>query len=131
MKRTLAGLGTLAALVCMVGPVLAAEPRCNVMQFFDAQGALVPTAAPVVGMMVGERPVYDPSVTGAASIRPGAEVSCPPSLVDGIRSTFEKTCTSDQRRRQAASEHKVDTKAIDKGCADMRQALGTALTAPK
>lgn len=131
MRRMLEGLGILA-LTCMVAaPASAAEPRCNVMQFFDAKGALMATPAPVIGLMVGDKPVYEPSVQGATLARPGAEANCPASLIDGVRSTFENACMSDQRRRQAAADHKVDGKVIDKGCADMMKALGSAVAAPK
>lgn len=128
--KILKSLAVLSVVAC-TGPAFAAEPRCNVMQFFDAKGALMPTTAPVIGMMVGDRPVYDPPMPSASSVRPGAEAACPPSLVDGVRSTFENACMSDQRRRQAATEHKVDGKAIDKGCSDMMKALGSAVVAPK
>ncbi len=132
MKRMLEGLALLSALTCMMTvPASAAEPRCNVMQFFDAKGALMATSLPVIGIMVGDRAVYDPPMPGAASVRAGAEASCPPSLIGGVRSTFETKCMSDQRRKQAAVDHKVDSKVIDKGCADMMTALGSAMAAPK
>ncbi|MBX7198670.1 MAG: hypothetical protein K1X51_04785 [Rhodospirillaceae bacterium] len=128
--KILKGLAILSVMVS-AGPAFAAEPRCNVMQFFDAKGALMPTTAPVIGMMVGDKPVYEPSMPGASSVRPGAETACPPNLVDGVRSTFENACMSDARRRQAAADHKVDSKVIDKGCSDMMKALGAAVATPK
>ncbi len=127
MLKSLAILSLLAG----AAPALAAEPRCNVMQFYDAKNALLPTPAPIIGMMVGDRPVYEASVPGASSIRPGAEAACPPKLIDGVRSTFESACMSEQRRKQAATDHQVDGKAIAKGCSDMMKALGSALAAPK
>lgn len=123
-------LAILSGLAC-AAPVFAAEPRCNVMQFFDGKGALLATPAPVIGMMVGDKPVYEFSMPSASSVRPGAEAVCPQALIDGVRSTFENACMSDQRRKQAATDHKVDSKVIDKGCSDMMRALGSAITAPK
>lgn len=123
-------LAVAAAAFCAV-PASAAEPRCNVMQFFDAKGALMATSLPVIGIMIGDKAVYDPPMPGASSVRPGAEASCPPSLIDGVRSTFENACMSNQRRSKAAADHKVDSKVIDKGCTDMMKALGSAMSAPK
>lgn len=128
--KMLTRLAILSALAGAV-PALAAEPRCNVMQFYDAQNALLPTPSPIIGMMVGDRPVYEPSVPGTAAIRPGAEAACPPKLVEGVRSTFENACMSEQRRKQAAADHKVDIKEISRGCTDMMRALGSAAATPK
>jgi hypothetical protein len=57
-----------------------AEPRCTVLQFLDAKGVVITTTAPIVGMLVGDKPVYEGSVPVAASIKPGAEVTCPTRL---------------------------------------------------
>ncbi len=128
--KTLKGLVILSALVGAM-PAFAAEPRCNVIQFYDAKNALMPMPVPVIGLMVGDRPVYEQSVPGAAAARPGAEASCPPKLIDGVRATFENACLSDQRRKQAATNHQVDSKIVDKGCTDMMKALGSALQMPR
>lgn len=109
----------------------AAEPRCAVLQFLDAKGVVIATPAPIIGMLVGDKPVYDGTVPVAASVKPGAETACPPALVAGVRSTFEAACVSEQRRTQAATDHKVDRKVIDKGCTDMMKSLGADLVAPK
>ena len=108
----------------------AAEPRCAVLQFLDAKGVVIATAAPIVGMLVGDKPVYEGSVPVAASIKPGAEAPCPAVLVAGVRSTFEAACVSEQRRNQAATDHKVDRKVIDKGCTDIIKSLGANAVAP-
>ncbi|MHB1204687.1 MAG: hypothetical protein ACYCZX_03890 [Rhodospirillaceae bacterium] len=136
MKQSIPGVpqalfaAALAATLAYSAPA-AAEPRCAVLQFLDAKGVVIATLAPIVGMLVGDKPVYDGSVPVAASIKPGAETACPPALVAGVRSTFEAACVSEQRRTQAAKDHKVDRKVIDKGCADMMKSLGTDLVAPK
>ena len=119
------------AAVMLAALPAAAEPKCVVMQFLDAKGVMIATAGPIVGMLVGDRPVYEGSVPVASSIKPGAEAPCPPNLVEGVRSTFESACVSEQRRKQAAADHKVDRTVIDKGCTDMMKALGPAIAAPK
>lgn len=128
--NTLKGLVIFSALMC-AAPAFAAEPRCNIMQFYDAKNALMPTPAPIIGIMVGDRPVYEQSVPGAAAARPGAEAACPSGLIDGVRATFENACLSNQRRQQAATNHQVDSKVVDKGCSDMMKALGSALQMPR
>lgn len=139
MKRLIPGF-RLAVSAVALGAVMAvylpavaavAEPKCVVMQFLDAKGVMIATPAPIVGMLVGDRPVYEGSVPVAASIKPGAEATCPANLVDGVRSTFESACVSEQRRKQAAADHKVERTVIDKGCTDMMKALGSAMAAPK
>ena len=134
MKRLILG-ARLAVSAAAFGTVIlgalpaAAEPHCVVMQFLDAKGVAITTAAPIVGMLVGDRPVYEGSVPVASSIKPGAEAPCPQNLIDGVRSTFESACLSEQRRTQAATEHKVERTVIDKGCTDMMKALGSASAA--
>jgi hypothetical protein len=136
MKYPVPGF-SLALFIAVVGVALAqsapasAEPRCAVLQFLDAKGVVIATATPIVGMLVGDKPVYEGTVPVATSIKPGAEVTCPPALVAGVRSTFDTACVSEQRRNQAATEHKVDRKTIDKGCADIMKSLGTDAVAPK
>ena len=136
MKQSIPGFPQ-ALFAAALGAVLAysapaaAEPRCAVLQFLDAKGVAISTPAPIIGMLVGDKPVYDGSVPVAASVKPGAETACPPALVAGVRSTFEAACVSEQRRNQAATEHKVDRKTIDKGCTDIMKALGADAVAPK
>lgn len=131
MKKAIAKLAVVAVVCGGALGARAAEPHCNVMQFFDAKGEILATPSPVIGMMIGDRAIYDPSVAGAVSIRPGAETACPPALIQGVRETFEMACMSDQRRKQAAADHKVDISVIDKGCSDMIKALGSETVAPK
>jgi hypothetical protein len=114
-----------AAVVALVHSAPAwAEPRCTVLQFLDAKGVVIATPAPIVGLLVGDKPVYEGSVPVAASIKPGAEVTCPEPLLAGVRSTFDAACVSEARRNQAAMEHRVERKVIDKGCGDIMKSLG-------
>lgn len=133
MKRSIELLAVAAALACAAAAqdAAAAEARCNIMLFFDGKGAPLPTPAPVIGMMVGDKAVYEAEMPAASAVKPGAEAPCPKSIVDGVRSTFEMSCMSEQRRRQAAVDHKVDSKVIDKGCTDIIAAMGSSLEAPK
>ena len=136
MKQSIPGFSqalralALGAVLAYSAPA-AAEPRCAVLQFLDAKGVVIATPTPIIGMLVGDKPVYEGSVPVAASIKPGAEASCPPALVAGVRSTFDAACVSEQRRIQAATDHKVDRKVIDKGCADIMKTLGADAVARK
>ena len=105
--------------------------QCVMLKFVDDKGVAISMPNPAVGMMVGDRLVHDAAVPLGTHVVGGAEAPCPDALVQGVRETFEDSCVSEQRRAQAASEHKVDRKQIDKSCSDLIAALGTSLVAPK
>jgi hypothetical protein len=94
------------------------------MKFFDAQGVAIPTAEPVIAIMVGRTPMLGDSVPIAASHEPGAQVPCPQSVIDDVRKRFEQACATDQRRDQAARDQKTSRDAVDKSCSDMAVTLG-------
>ena len=108
----------------------ASAAQCVFVKFVDGKGVAVSSPVPVIGMMVGDRLVHDGDVPVGTEAVGGAEASCPDGLVQGVRETFEASCVSEQRRNQAAAEHKVDRKVIDKSCGDLIKALGTSLVAP-
>ena len=101
----------------------AAAAQCVTVILLDKDGVALPTAAPVIGIMVGGRPAIEAIVPAHASLQAGASVSCTTEILKQTRDTFDEACTSEDRRAKAAIANKVDRNIINKGCTDLAAAL--------
>jgi hypothetical protein len=106
-------------------PAIAA-PQCVSMKYLDSDGVVIALPKPIIGIMVGGRPAPEGNVPNGATPQIGAPVPCPPEIVKNTQELFDKSCVSEDRRVKAARENKADRKIIDKGCADMAEALAPA-----
>ena len=114
------------ALTLLLGathPHPAESAQCVNVNLHDSNGTIVPTEEPVIGMMVGGVPAIEGVYPEYASTSAGTEVPCPQELMDLVTNIFTETCTTTERRAAAAQAHGVGPEAIQKGCADMSQAL--------
>lgn len=112
----LIGITTLAA-----APAYAA--RCFTLTLKDEKGAVIPTAAPVVGLMLGKDPIIDGPVPAHVKKELAAPADCPASLVNGIRDLYNTSCVSDEARQKAAAENNASVDNVKNRCADMSDAL--------
>lgn len=119
MTRT--GLYAIAAL-CAASPALAA-PQCVEMQFFDSGGLIIPVNPPMVGLMIGETPLYEGVPPQHARTESGRFVPCPQALVASAQQAFTDFCTSDERRKKAAAANNAEMSVINKRCGDLTAAL--------
>ena len=107
--------------------VLAAAPayaaRCYTLTLKDEKGAVIPTPAPVVGLMLGKDPIIDGPVPAHAKKELAAPADCPASLVNGIRDLYNTSCVSDVARQKAAAENNSSVDNVKNRCADMSDAL--------
>lgn len=116
------------ALTLLVGVVRthpAESAQCVNVNLHDANGTIVPTEEPVIGIMLGGVPVIEGEFPEHASTSAGIEVSCPQELVNLITNLFAETCTTTERRAAAAQAHGVGPEIIQKGCTDISNALKT------
>lgn len=97
--------------------------RCYKLILKDESGAVIPTAAPVVGLMLGKNPIIDGPVPAHAKREPAAPVACPASLVDGIHNLYNTSCVTEAAREKAAAENNTSVDVVKSGCADMSDAL--------
>lgn len=104
-------------------PALAA-PQCVEMQFLDAKGVLVPVNPPLIGITIGESPLFEGTVpNGTASVKSGRILPCPDALVASAQKVFDDFCTSDERRQNAAAANNTDIAQINKRCTDLTLTL--------
>ena len=122
MKRLENRLGLCAVLTLAASPALAA-PQCVEMRFLDGNGVLIPVNPPLVGIMVGDAPLYEGVPPQFAKAEPGRILPCPAELVAAARKAFEDFCTSDERRSRAAAQNNVDMSVINTRCGDLSQTL--------
>lgn len=118
MKR----LGLYAAAAALFAhPALAAQ--CHELRFLDAKGVLIPVQPPLVGIMIGNGPLFEGSPPSHERLETGRILPCPDVLLASVRKAFDDFCTSDDRRKKAATDNRVDMSVINTRCGDMTAAL--------
>jgi len=109
-------------LICASASADAAE--CKAMIFFDQNGAIVQTAKPIAGLMLGGVPILGPvDVPGAVKREVGTDVPCPQELVAMIQELFDNSCLSEANRQGTVRTTKSDMDTVNRRCAEMAQAL--------
>lgn len=103
-------------------PALAA-PQCVEMRFLDSKGVVVPVTPPLIGIMIGDTPLFEGLPPVAASVTSGRILQCPEALIASTQKVFEESCTSDERRQKAAAANSADISLINKRCADLTLTL--------
>jgi hypothetical protein len=78
---------------------------------------------PLIGIMVGDRPLFEGNPPNHEAIEGGRNLPCPEPLLASVRKAFDDFCTSDERRKKAAADNKVDISVINTRCADLTAAL--------
>ncbi len=121
MKRL--GLSAIAAAAAITAPPALAAPQCMEMRLLDAKGVIVPVNPPLVGIMIGDSPLFEGFPPNHASIEAGRLLPCPEALLASARKAFEDFCTSDERRKKAAADNGVDLSMVGKRCGDLTAAL--------
>jgi hypothetical protein len=120
MKRL--GFCAAFAAVFIASPALAA-PQCFELRFLDAKKVVVPVNPPIIGIMVGDRPLFEGNPPDHEFMEDGRHLPCPEPLLASVRKAFDDFCTSDERRKKAATDNKVDMSVINSRCGDLTAAL--------
>ena len=112
---------------------LAAPPgvqaaTCVAITLFDQNGAVVSVPMPVVGLMLGGTPVIGAGLPPHFSRKSGSAVPCPEVLLERIRDLFNASCPAEDRRNQAAATNRSSVEEINRGCANMAEALSALPT---
>jgi hypothetical protein len=103
-------------------PQASAAPQCVEMRFLDEKGVLLPVNPPLIGILLGERPLFE-GVPASNRWEPGRPTSCPPALIASVQKTFNESCLTEQSRAKAAAQNRADMSVVEKGCADMAKSL--------
>ena len=101
----------------------AQSAQCVTVSLLDANGVVVPTDEPVIGMMLGDVPAIQGEFPPHVGTAAGSEVPCPQLIVDQVTELFTQTCTTSERRTSAAQQYGVEESVIANGCMDMNEAL--------
>lgn len=116
------GLCAILFAAFVADPVLAA-PQCVEMRLTDAQGVLVPVNPPLVGLMIGDTPLFEGSPPPYANAEAGRFVPCPEALLASAREAFDDLCTSEERRKKSAAANGVELSVVNKRCGDLNATL--------
>lgn len=112
----------------VIAPARVEAASCVTMILFDQYGAVVQTPAPVVALMLGGAPVLDGALPTHFFRKPGLAAPCPENLVEKIQDLFNSSCPSEDRRKAAALKNNSKPEDINKGCANMAEALSAPAT---
>jgi hypothetical protein len=97
--------------------------RCVEMRFFDEKDVVIPVDPPLVGIMIGEGPLFEGSPPPFARTEAGRFMQCPQALLASVRKSFDDLCSSDERRKKTAADNGVDMATVNKRCGDLSAAL--------
>lgn len=119
MKRL--GFAAAVAVLC-ASPALAA-PQCVEMRFLDAKGVLIPVSPPLIGIIIGDGPLFEGSPPPFEKAEAGRFVPCPQALIDSTQKVFDDSCTTEERRKKTAAQNNADISVINKRCGDLSATL--------
>lgn len=116
-----------AAAILSVPAILSASQafaaaQCFEMRFLDEKGVLIPVNPPLVGIFVGDHPLFE-GVPASNTWEPGRPTSCPPALVASVQKVFNESCLTEDSRKKAAEKNRADLSVIEKRCADAAKTL--------
>ncbi|MGE3474695.1 MAG: hypothetical protein AB7H70_02690 [Rhodospirillaceae bacterium] len=111
-----------AAAAVLSASQAAAAPQCTEMRFLDDKGVLVPANPPLIGIFLGDRPLFE-GVPPSPRSEPGRMVPCPAELVASAQKVFNDSCLTEDRRKTAASQNRVDASVVNQRCAEMAASL--------
>jgi hypothetical protein len=114
---------TMVALAIVGAPRPVESAQCVYVSLLDANGDIVPTDIPVVGMILGGVHAIQGDFPPHVSTAAGTRVPCPQIIVDHVTNLFSEACTTIDRRAAAAQMYGVGMEVITKGCKDMAAAL--------
>src|SRR5688572_7013112 len=67
--------------------------RCVEMRFLDEKGVVIPVDPPLVGVMIGDGPLFEGSPPPFAKTEAGRFVPCPQVLLASVRKSFDDLCS--------------------------------------
>ncbi len=104
-----------------------ASASCVTVALLDEAGLVVKPDGLVVGIKVGSAPVFVQQLPSHATRREVGQVSCPPNVIQQVRSLFDLSCRSEQAMRQVAENNTARLDAIRQRCESLQTALKSAL----
>lgn len=120
MKRL--GLCAAAAVLLSASQAFAA-PQCTEMRFLDQKGVLVPVNPPLIGIFLGDRPLFEGSPPAHVKSEAGRLVPCPETLIASAQKVFNDSCLTENSRQLAATQNNVDVALVNQRCGEMAKSL--------
>ncbi|MCA0201758.1 MAG: hypothetical protein LCH56_13135 [Proteobacteria bacterium] len=100
-----------------------AAPQCTEMRFLDQKGVLLPVNPPLIGIFLGDRPLFEGLPPAHAKSEAGRMVPCPEALVASAQKVFNDSCLTESSRQLAATQNKVDVSLVNQRCGEMAKSL--------
>jgi len=97
--------------------------QCVQVALINDSGNIVTPGGLVTGFKIGEDIVFNIVLPPHREQKEARPVSCPLDLVTEIRTLYNRSCTSDRARRQAAETNNTTLNAVIQRCAKLESAL--------
>lgn len=119
MKNLLAVFVLLAAGLS----VTHAEARCVRVALLDQNGSVVQPNGLVIGIEIGENPVFTQALPEHRNQRVIGAVDCPREVIDPIRNLYTLSCASEQAMRQTSINNSQSVLVVQQRCQELEAAL--------
>lgn len=119
----------LAASLLVAVAILAAtnsHAACVRVALIDESGVIIKPDGLVIGIEIGDAPVFTTPLPAHHEQRVVGPVACPREVVDPIKNLFDLSCASEQAMRQAAVTNGQDVAYVLQRCEDLAAAIRSA-----
>lgn len=99
---------------------------CVQVALLDDGGQIISPGGLVVGMKVGETPVFNTPIPPHREQKEVREVPCPQDLSREMLDLYNRSCTSERAQQQMSVNNGLPVEAVQKRCVELRVALGSA-----
>ena len=103
---------------------------CVTVALLDEAGLVIKPNGLVVGIKVGDGPVFVQQLPPYAAQREVGPVSCPRDVIRQVQDLYNLSCRSEQAMMQVAENNTARLAAIRQRCVELRIALASASNNP-
>ena len=103
---------------------------CVTVALLDEAGLVIKPNGLVVGIKVGDAPVFVQQLPPYATQREVGPAACPQEVIRQVRELYNLSCRSEQAMMQVAENNTKRLDAIRQRCTELNTALVTATTIP-
>lgn len=103
-----------------------ASAQCVEVAFKNDAGQLIVPPGLVVGMMIGDAPVFNVDLPVHRDIKVVRAAPCSNELAREIQRLYNMSCTSERARKQAAETNDTSIDVILQRCSDLSAALNVS-----
>jgi len=97
--------------------------QCVQVALINDSGNIITPGGLVTGFKIGEDIVFDIKLPPHREQKEARSAPCPPGLVTEVRALYNRSCTSDRARQQAAVTNNTNIRAVTERCTQLRSSL--------